>query len=67
MKLVDFGIFKLYKKIETNGTQSSNKDINISVTLEVKFGEQLKVEDNGLKFLPKVDVWSFAKTFKNSH
>jgi hypothetical protein len=31
----------------------------------VKFGEQLIVEGNGLKFLPKVDIWSFAMTFKN--
>jgi serine/threonine protein kinase len=32
VKLVDFGIFKLYNKIETNGTQSSNKGTNIYVT-----------------------------------
>lgn len=31
VKLVNFGIFKLYNKIETNGTQSSNKGINIYV------------------------------------
>jgi serine/threonine protein kinase len=67
VKLVDFGIFKLYNKIETNGTQHSNKGINIYVTLEVKFGKQLRVEANGLKFLPKVDVWSFAMMFENSY
>jgi hypothetical protein len=33
----------------------------------MKFGEQLRVEDNDLKFFPKVDVWSFAMTFENSH
>ncbi len=67
MKLVNFGTFKLYNKIETNGTQSSNKGINIYVTLEMKFGKQLRVEDNDLKFFPKVDVWSFAMTLENSH
>jgi serine/threonine protein kinase len=66
VKLVDFGIFKLYNKIETNGTQSSNKGINAYVTLEVKFGEQSRVENNDLKFHPKVDLWSFAMTFENS-
>lgn len=33
LKLVDFVIFKLYNKIETNGTQSSNEGTNIYVTL----------------------------------
>jgi hypothetical protein len=35
--------------------------------LKVKFGEQLIIQNNGLKFFPKVDVWSFAMMFKNSH